>query len=40
LDENVLPKIAEIAVTTGNAVINPRKVTKEDLLAICKKVIN
>ncbi len=40
LDENVLPQIAEIAVNTGNAVINPRKVTKDDLLAICKKVIN
>ena len=40
LDENVLPQIAEIAVKTGNAVINPRKVTKDDLLAICKKVIN
>lgn len=40
LDENVLPEIVEKASKTGNAVINPRQVTKEDLLAICRKVIN
>jgi alcohol dehydrogenase class IV len=39
LDENVLHKIVEEASKSGNAAINPRQATKEDLLTICKKVI-
>jgi alcohol dehydrogenase class IV len=37
LDKNLLPKIAEEAVKSGNMAINPRSAKAEDLLAICEK---
>ncbi|MCR4443246.1 MAG: iron-containing alcohol dehydrogenase [Peptococcaceae bacterium] len=37
LDRGLLPQIAAEAEKSGNLAINPRKSTKEDLLAICEK---
>jgi alcohol dehydrogenase class IV len=38
LDESLISQIASEAVKSGNLTINPRKATKEDLIAICRNV--
>lgn len=38
LDESLISQIASEAVKSGNLTINPRKATKEDLIAICRSV--
>jgi len=39
LDQGLIPQIAAEAVKSGNLAVNPRKATKEDLIAICRNVL-
>jgi alcohol dehydrogenase class IV len=39
LDESLIPQIAAEAAKSGNLAINPRKATKEDLMAVCRNVL-